>query len=150
VFTYKALQDSPIRLAVGRLLGGVVVFVILLPFVMFSRPLFKLRWLDHTSQLLNFGAAIMNLVLWTAILGSKKRDPLLLTLSVGLGIMVTGWAISFGIRELLPNPEKWIGDAIGVLSWLASVSLWCWAFRPGAKPAQPLPQTVHLDNAEKV
>ena len=143
VFTYKALHGSPQRVAVGRLLAGVVVFVLLVPFVLFSRPLFRVRWLDHTSQLLNFGAAIMNLVLWTAILGSKRRDPLLLTLSVGLGIMVTGWAISFGLRSVLPVPEKWIGDAIGVLSWLASVGLWCWAFRPGAKQRKPLPEAAH-------
>src|SRR5580704_7015967 len=101
-FTYKALQDSPQRIAIGRLLAGVVGFVVLVPFVMFSRPLFLIRWMDHTSQLLNFGAAIMNLFLWTAIIGSKRRDPLLLTLSVGLGVMVTGWAISFGLRELVP------------------------------------------------
>ena len=42
----------------------------------------------------------MNLGLWTALIGTKKRDPLLLTVSAGLGVAVTGAAIAFGLQAV--------------------------------------------------
>src|SRR5690242_16963560 len=88
LLTYQALEGSTLRTGMGRLLGAVLVIVLVVPFVLFSARRFSSAWFDGTSQLLNFGGAIMNLGLWTALIGTKKRDPVLLTVSAGLGVAV--------------------------------------------------------------
>jgi hypothetical protein len=133
--TYRALESSPLRAGMGRLLGAVLVIVLVVPFLLFSARRFSSAWFDGTSQLLNFGAAIMNLGLWTALIGTKKRDPLLLTVSAGLGVAVTGAAIAFGLRRFTPpesTPQN-LANLFKTVTYLVSVAIWCWAFRPGAR-----------------
>jgi hypothetical protein len=132
VLTYRALEGSPARAAMGRLLGAVTLVVMILPFVLFKGAFVKMSWFDHTSQLLNFGAAILNLGLWTALLGSRKRDAKLLTVSAAFGIVATGAAISFGFRMLIHTrgvAHDWANYAF-VLAHLAGATILCWAFRP--------------------
>lgn len=139
-FTYRALESSPLRAAMGRLLGAVLVIVLVVPFILFKARRFSSPWFDGTSQLLNFGGAIMNLGLWTALIGTKKRDPLLLTVSAGLGIAVTGAAIAFGLRRFTPpGTAQQLVNLFKTITYLASVAIWCWAFRPAARknPAPP-------------
>jgi len=137
---YRALEGSPMRIAMGRLLGAVMAIVVVVPFVLFSDRRFSTSWFDGASQLLNFGAAIMNLGLWTALIGTKKRDPLLLSVSAGLGVAVTGAAIAYGLRRFTPptsTPQQ-LANLFKTLTYLTSVAIWCWAFRPAAKK-NPLP-----------
>jgi hypothetical protein len=144
MLTYRALEASPLRAAMGRLLGAVVVIVLVVPFVLFNARRFSTPWFDGTSQLLNFGAAIMNLGLWTALIGTKKRDPLLLSVSAGLGVAVTGAAIAFGLRRFTPiqsTPQQ-LADLFKTITYLTSVAIWCWAFRPSARKTPAPPATV--------
>ena len=143
LLTYQALESAAARASAGRFLAGVAVIALLLPFVVFPDP-FKPRWFNSTSQMLNFGGAILNLGLWGALIARKNRDPQLLTLSVGLGIVVTGAAIEYGLRAFITA-----GDARAVINLfspvmhVASLVLWCWAFRPLARSTAPgtaLPQ----------
>ncbi len=141
---YRAVEGSPVRIAMGRLLGAVVAIVLVVPFVLFSARRFSTAWFDGTSQMLNFGAAIMNLGLWTALIGTKKRDPLLLTVSAGLGVAVTGAAIAYGLRRFTPptsTPQQ-LANLFKTLTYLASVAIWCWAFRPAAKKSPAPPAAV--------
>ncbi|MBZ5677398.1 MAG: hypothetical protein LAP61_24405 [Acidobacteriia bacterium] len=148
---YRALEASPVRIAMGRLLGAVVAVVLVVPFVLFSARRFSTNWFDGTSQLLNFGAAILNLGLWTALIATKKRDPLLLKVSAGLGVAVTGAAIAYGLRRYTPptsTPQQ-LANLFKTLTYLTSVAIWCWAFRPAAKknpapPATVTPSSVQL------
>src|SRR5207253_1650526 len=93
------------------------------------------RWFNSTSQVLNFGAAIMNLGLWTALLSSKRRDPQLTMVSIGLGVAVAGQAIGFGVRRLIHegSDARQLADVFMSLTHVLSVFLWCWAFRSYAK-----------------
>jgi hypothetical protein len=138
---YRAVEGSPLRAGMGRLLGFVVVVVAIVPFVLFSARRFSTAWFDATSQLLNFGAAIMNLGLWTALIATRKRDSLLLYVSAGLGVAVTGAAIAFGLRRFTPpgGTLQHIANLFKTVTYLASLVIWCWAFRPAAKknPAPP-------------
>ena len=133
--TYQALEASPMRAGMGRLLGAVLLIVLVVPFVIFGSRRFSRAWFDSTSQLLNFGGAIMNLGLWTALIGTKKRDPLLLRVSAGLGLAVTGAAIAFGLRRYaLPRgTSQQLADLFKTITYLASMTIWCWAFRPSAQ-----------------
>jgi hypothetical protein len=137
LLTYRAMEGSTAQGHVRRLLGGVMLMVMLVPFVLFKGAFITMAWFDHTSQLLNFGGAILNLGLWTALLGSRKRDPQLLTVSAGFGVVVTGVAISFGCRRLshLPgagshNLALMAADLVFVLAHLTGALTLCWAFRP--------------------
>jgi hypothetical protein len=138
---YRALEGSPLRATMGRLLAAVVAIVLVVPFVLFSARRFSTSWFDGTSQLLNFGALILNLGLWTALIGTKRRDPLLLKVSAGLGVAVAGAAIAYGLRRFTPpnsTPQQ-LANLFKTLTYLASVTIWCWAFRPGKQknPAPP-------------
>jgi hypothetical protein len=146
VFTYQALEGNPLRAKAGRFLAGVVIVAVAAPFVIYyHRTLFSTRWFNGISQWLNFGGAIMNLGLWTALLANKKRDPQLVMVSVGLGLAVTGAALYFGLRQFTTQADwRHFADLVGVLTHLLGVFVWCWAFRPailrqGGAKRQPSP-----------
>jgi len=141
---YRAMEGSPLLTGMGRLLGTVVVLVLVTPFVLFSARRFNTAWFDCTAQLLKCGGAIMNLGLWTALIATKKRDPVLLTVSAGLGVAVTGAAIAFGLRRFTPpesTPQQ-LADLFKTITYLASVAIWCWAFRPAARKSPTPPAAV--------
>lgn len=163
VLIYRASATSSRRL--GRVLSGLVVVMVALPFLLFH-PSFKesaallnnphpllpygewilklrvprVEWFNSTSQLLNFGAAILNVILWGALVQSKKRDTQILEVSVGLGILVTGTAISYGLRHF-----QMTGDFTATvnlflnLTQIAAWLIWCHAFWPkrGTSAAVP-------------
>jgi hypothetical protein len=128
VMTDRVLQGSPLRPQVRKMLLVVIVAAIALPFVVFH-PYFTGRWFRNTSQLLSLGAAIMNLLLWTGILGRKQRDPQLMLVSAGLGVFVTGVAISYGFVSFLPASLRPLAGIFQGITHLASLLIWCYAFR---------------------
>jgi hypothetical protein len=139
VLTYKATPEGPNRKKVARILTGIGVAALVLPVLLFHptfAPWPTLQWFNSTAEVLNFGAALMNLALWGALIASRQREPQLLKVSVGLGVVVTAGAISYGLRHLipvggvlrpLPNLFIMIAQPVG---W----SILCWAFWPAARP----------------
>ncbi len=143
VFTYRALGDTPMRAAAGKMLGAIFVVVLFLPLLIFQGPAFRSSsWLNHTSQLLCFCAAVLNLGLWSALVASRRRDRVLLAVSAGLGIAVTGAAISYGVRGFFSRDLIWVPDVFMSATFVVSMCIWCWTFRPG-NPALP-PRLVTL------
>ncbi len=132
LLAYQAMEGSPARAAVRKTLVIVALIGVSLPFVIFKGAFVKGAWFDQTSQLLNFSAAILNLGLWTALLSSKRRDPQYLTVSAGFGIVATGVAISFGLRNLIhTRGSAYLGaNLIFGLAHLAGAAILCWAFQP--------------------
>jgi hypothetical protein len=135
VLIYKIAGSA--KPVIGRILTGLVVATMVLPFVLFHpnyRPIPGAAWFNSTSQLLNFGAAIMNLILWGALIQSKKRDPQILAVSVGLGILVTGTAVSYGLRHFSPGGGfTAMFNLFLNLTQLAAWLIWCRAFWPGSR-----------------
>lgn len=132
--TYRATAGGPKRTSIGRILSGIVVVALVLPFLLFPmfpkgpKPWPEGSWFNSTSELLNFGAAIMNLVLWGVLLADRKRDPQVAVVSLGLGVVVTGAAISYGLMHLIPNQAKFIPNLFLLLTRLAGWGIWCRAF----------------------
>ena len=128
--TYRVLGESPHKAKVGRILGFVAAVVIVLPLLIYSnRPMFRNAWFNGVSQFLNFGAALMTFGLWGAVVTSKTRDFQLLAVAAGLGLAVTGSAVSFGLRQFT-SPEgmgRDFANIFGQLSFLVSILVWCWA-----------------------
>lgn len=134
--TYRAMEGNPLRAGMGKMLGLIAVVAVLLPFVLYH-PYFTGRWFRHTSQLISLGAAFMNLLLWTAIIGKKGRDPQLLMVSAGVGVAVTGLAITYGLLQFMSSETvRWLPDVFKGLTQVAGNAIWCWAFRPGFAPRQ--------------
>jgi hypothetical protein len=132
LLTDRAMEGSPAQGTMRRMLGAVMAVALALPFVLYRGALLTPAWLDHTAQLLNFGAALLNLGLWTALLGSRKRDPQLLAVSAGFGIIATGAAISFGFRRLVHyHGAAWTAaNLVFVLAYLLGSLILCRAFLP--------------------
>jgi hypothetical protein len=70
-------------------------------------------------------------ILWGALIQSKKRDPRILALSIGLGILVTGSAIGYGLRHFVPQ-GGWTAafNLFLNLAQLVATLIWCHAFWP--------------------
>jgi len=148
VLIYRASEGA--RRVSPRLLTALVIAMMVLPFILFH-PNFQpvamgpfhlpfpsgrigAAWFQSTSELLNFGAAIMNLMLWATLIASKRRDPQLLVVSAGLGVVVTGTAFAYGMRHFLgQNQLGAMGFLFMNLTQLAGWVIWCWAFRPARR-----------------
>ena len=144
----RALAGRPERELARKILLVVLVAVVVLPFLLFhDRPLFQSHWFSGASQLINFGAAILTLVLWGALIASRNRDTQLMTVCAGLGLTVTGAAFAWGIRQLASGKNEMaldvrnIADVFAAVTYIAGLALWCWAFRspPQAAPRSTVP-----------
>jgi len=138
VLIYKTLE-SPQPWLKRVLLGvGVAIVVISALFWRDRDAQHPFAWLNSISQLINFGAAILNVVLWTAILQSKKRDTRIMAVSIGLGILVAGTAFSYGLRHF--NKEGQFTAVVNLflnLTQLLAWLIWCRAFWPDQRPKAP-------------
>ena len=139
VLTYQAMEGSTFRHGIARLVGIVSLAILVLPFVVLRAPVLRTRWLNGTDQILNFGAAIMNLALWTVLLGSKKRDKQLLMITAGLGARVAATAALLGLRQLTASggSAREVADLAARLTIVAGALIWCWAFWPAQRRAAP-------------
>lgn len=134
--TYQALGSSPQRAKAGKALGAIGLAVLALPFALLpshssaTHGSFTSQWFNHASQILNFGAAIMTLVLWMALLLNRRgRDQRLVTLSIGLGLATTSAAVLWGVRRWITAENRELVDSFRMLVHLAALLIWCWAFR---------------------
>lgn len=139
--TDRSLEGSPLRPKALRLLAIIGVVVLAVPFLFFHEPSFSQRWNQQVSQLLNFGAGIMNLALWSALIMTRNRDRQLLTVSAGMGVIVAGAAFTLGIRLMTDKQSmmREIANAIHYATQIAGPAIWCWAFWPKKKKTQTAP-----------
>ena len=139
----RASDQPALRSIAGKILPVVLAVSAVLPFV-YGHSLLRFNqggttlsstFFNVTSQTLNFGGAIMNLVLWTALIGRKRRDPQLLAVSAGLGVIATGQALYYGLQILVRPASAMMRsfeDALEAATHVAGLAIWCWAFRPSA------------------
>lgn len=141
---HQAMGRTATRTAMGRWLiaGGVLVFA--LSFLVHRGPLYKLSaWMTLISRDLSFSAVVLDLLLWSTLIASRKKDIQLLMLSGGLGIQFTGAAIGQSVRQLAQGAMgrsyamALAGSILVVLSNLACLYIWWQALRrPVAVPAR--------------
>jgi hypothetical protein len=138
--THQVTPQGQARAKIGRflILAGAVVMA--LPFLALHpnfHPWPSARWFNNTAEILNFGAAVMNLGLWGALIASRLRDPQLFKVSAGLGVRLAGTALSYGIRHFVP---AWVDAVPNLLLMLTQIAGWlilCWAFWPTKRPEPP-------------
>lgn len=141
--TLRALEGNPMLPAITKFLGLILVAVLILPFIVLETRIYGARWNTGVSQILNFGAAIMNLGLWTALIANRHRDRQLLTVSAGLGLALASAAVTMGMREFTDAGSigRDVASYAHRLLQIAAIGIWCWAFRPSMKRA-PEPTAV--------
>ena len=145
--THEAVPAGSTRRKVDRFLGAVVVAVLALPFLALDpnfRPWPSGHWFNSTGEILNFGAAVMNLGLWGALIASRERDAQMFRVSAGLGIRVAGTAMAYGIRHFVPpGVEPFLPNLLLMLTQIAGWAVLCRTFWPARKSRPP----VHPDDA---
>jgi hypothetical protein len=85
------------------------------------------------SRDLTFLMALLNLILWKFLLQIRKRSPLLLAVSAGLGIQCAGDAIGHSIRLLSrqfasPATVHEIGNMVMSMAGVVTIAVWYKAF----------------------
>jgi hypothetical protein len=125
--------------AIGRLRPGSALFMgIVLAtaafaaitfFIQFDPRLPSWKWMTYWTRDLNFGAAILDLGLWAALIGARDKDYRLLMLSGALGLKFTGGAIGQAFRGMSsPGWQTGVGVFIALCN-LACLYIWWQAFR---------------------
>jgi hypothetical protein len=142
VLTHHVTPAGRARSTIDRFLILAGAFVASLPFLALHpsfHPWPNGRWFNGTVEILNFGAATMNLALWGALIGTRQRDPQLFKISAGLGVRLAGSALSYGIRHFVPaGVSEAAPNLLLMFTQIAGWLILCWAFW-AAKPELPPP-----------
>lgn len=81
------------------------------------------------SRNLSFVEEVLNFVLWTILIRNRSRDVVLLLVSAGLGIQVTGEVIGRSVRMYVVSPSvSWLPDALVMICQLFALYVWYRAF----------------------
>ena len=88
------------------------------------------KWMTPWTRDMNFFAAILDLGLWAALIGARKKDYRVMLISGALGIQFTGVAIGQAVRDMSSSPlvATLTGDFIS-LAYIACSYIWWQAFR---------------------
>jgi hypothetical protein len=94
-------------------------------------------WMTPVSRNLSFCEEILNFMLWTALIRNRDYDRLLLFISAGIGIQVTGEVIGHTLRTFMFRRTMiWLPDTLLMVSEIVCLLTWVWAF---GRPKSPLP-----------
>jgi len=81
------------------------------------------------SRNLSFVEEVLNFVLWTVLIKNRSRDVVLLLVSAGLGIQVTGEVIGRTVRMYATAPLiAWLPSALVMICQLFALYVWYRAF----------------------
>jgi hypothetical protein len=125
----QALERAETRAAIRRWLGPGALLIFAVSFLVHAGPLHHLNaWMTLVSRDLSFAAVILDLLLWSTLIASKKKDLQLLMLSGGLGIQFTGDAIGQSLRQLaIAQRNRGLvltGNVLVVLTSLVCLYVW--------------------------
>ena len=111
------------------IVAPVLVFVGVTLYLLYN-PQSGRGWILPLSRNLSFCEELLNFVLWTILIRNRSRDVVLLLVSAGLGIQVTGEVIGRTIRLYARAPSiSWLPDAIVLLCEVGALYIWYRAFR---------------------
>ncbi|MBI4873522.1 MAG: hypothetical protein HY822_02690 [Acidobacteria bacterium] len=123
----RALRASPQR---RRILLSLTLVVVLFCAVacLATRTERINAWMTDFVKYVSFGGALLNLMVWSVLVGKRHQDRSLLMISGGYGLQSAGEAISQSLRALAVRsrsmPLLTAGNLIGVLTH--TLCLWIW------------------------
>jgi hypothetical protein len=126
------------------LIAGTFLFVGISFLANFDSQSAKLgEWMTPWARDLDFGAAILDMMLWAMLIAKRQKDSRILMLSGGLGVMFTGEAIGESVRTLSTAAHSFAvlpSNILMILTNLAFLYIWWQTFR--APRGVPLPSPV--------
>lgn len=148
-FIYRATGNvGPRRLLRTALFAGGFAFIVISGWIHYDGRVWLAAWVTRWTRDLNFGAAVLDLVLWGMLISTRRPgSQMLLLLTGGMGIMFSGEAIGAAVRDLgirsVSYPVFLIGHAIVVLADAAFLYVWWQAFRKEAATNAALTAANH-------
>jgi hypothetical protein len=122
------------------LVGGALLFIGVTFAIHFDSRAEIGVWMTPWSSNLHFCSAILDLVLWAFLLASRDRNPILLLLAGGMGIMFAGEAIGEAVRSIAirarSNTTFMAGNLLVTLADCAFLYIWWQTFRQAARRSQ--------------
>ena len=149
---YQATRQAPRRAVIRTsLVLGAILFAAISFLVHYDSHLVRSAWMTPWIRDLDLCAAILDLALWTILLKAPKYDMELFMLSGALGILFTGEAIGYALRNQVPQavlrqfPAILLAtDLIIVLASSARLYIWWQVFRTAAVQKPSPVSTTHL------
>jgi hypothetical protein len=129
----RALQDRALRqhLRIYLLSGAAVALGVSL-WIHSNVQFYSLR-MTLVGRDLSFGSAVLNLLLWSILISSKRRDRELLLITGGLGLQFTGEALGQSLRQIAGQHRNlvilWFGNLFLVTAHIVRLYVWWEAFR---------------------
>ena len=128
---WQTLEANQARkVTVALIAAGLLGFAIASAYV-FHAPQLS-RWMTPLSRNLSFCEEILNLILWSILLKSKASNYLLLMVSAGIGVQVTGEVIGHTLRLYTGPSTVWVPNTLVYISEIVCLCIWIWAFRAAA------------------
>ena len=96
---------------------------------------FASRWMTGFTRNLSFGVALMNFQIWGLLVAKRVKDPEVLLLASGLGLLTTGKSLGHTIR-IVASRGSWaisVGDYVVAITAILATGAWWYAFRPAGK-----------------
>lgn len=127
---YRALTTQVDRRWLGRwlIIGATILAVIFIGFALLSSADNFARRMSNAVRNLSVVAMVMNLILWTLLLGARTFDRRLLTITSGLGLQMAGEAIGQSLR-LISRDLVPFGNFVLITSHFLCLAVWIAAFR---------------------
>ncbi len=123
----RALKGSPSRARILRLIL-LATAILIAGSWFFTENVGMNRKMPAVSRNLSFLAALLNLVLWSALIRKPGRERVVMLLSGGIGLQFTGQAIGHSLRLLGPSLVM-LGNVVLVFSHLLCLWIWWAALR---------------------
>jgi hypothetical protein len=135
---YQATARFGARRLMRAILTAVPLLVIFASFLVHYDGQLRLGiWVTPWIRDLKFCAAILDMALWTLLLLTRNRDPRLLLLTGGMGVMFAGNAIGESVQHLAnrngSNTLFLVGSSLSVVADLAFLYIWWRSFREGKR-----------------
>lgn len=131
-----ALPNHPTRLPLVRLLIVLAFLFWSGTIVIFQDPRIS-AWMTKVVRNLSFCTAIVNLALWFILIAAEKKNAVVLTLSGGLGLQITGEAIGQSLRQMSKSTEI-AGNVVLVLAHFLCLFVWWQAFHRRESVVRPV------------
>jgi hypothetical protein len=120
------------------IVAPVLIFVVATLYLFYHPEIGGHGWIFPLSRNLSFCEEILNFVLWTILIRNRSREVVLLLVSAGLGIQVTGEVIGRTIRLYARSPSiSWIPEAIALVCEAGALYIWYRAFRAFGRQRPP-------------
>ena len=122
--------DRRADMSTVMIVAPVLMFVAVTLYLLYHPEVSGHGWMFPLSRNLSFCEEILNFVLWTILIRNRSHEIVLLLVSAGLGIQVTGEVIGRTIRLYTDSPAiSWLPDAIVLLCEAGALYIWYRAFR---------------------